>query len=1698
MEQQLESIKVNGASYSTTSGGGGGVYLITSTDRTPASDYNVFSAQRSLIEFVRKKGEEIITGAKIFADGLSIKAKNLFGFDGSGNAKVNDLTADGDMEVKGNGVFGGLLTALRSVINSVQSSDFSGHSSTDTGWAITNDYTNGKSRLTVDDMYVRGRAIFEQLLIKQKQVSGGDEVQSCASSYISRVDYLDENGNPMGYSEVQVPWVLNGMMRYLTNSLRTQILTKLQRTRSSLTTDDLPFIKTIRCYFLASDGDRKVQNLWKVGDLAYCKTIDLDEHSAQKRDDYAPVRTKMGNIFWWRKVIAVSDTTTTLDDSKQYHWFDVKFDYNEESKNPDSPFFDDETPEQQRHSGNFEWCEAHSDMPAADDSVVQLGHVPTEGQDFDQEGNLTDDATGRMSAYMSEMNGQGNADAPCLKLLYGIYTYDLTKCWFGGPVVRMNLSLRTGFKFFGPSFKFVQQYDVVRIPTDRGLWTNITPERDDYEPHDDNVRKCYFYDRVSHNGSLWLCKVVEGQHWIAGETFSQVIDGTETTFVEGNYISNATYAKLTFGNKEKCDSVENYTILEPGDETSAQRDVWEKQVSKGESITKQSETYRYATNNTGIRPAASSSDWQTTKPTLQQGYWLFTETTITWSDGSTTVLYTDERNPNDGVSGQDIIVDGATEMKYAVSNSNTTQPTTWYNYADIVSQIVPGKWLWTKATTYYRKASSAAGSHDAGSSTNYSVGYIGTNGTNGRAVSAVSEHYNVSNSSSTSWNVPSSGTWTGEWSTDPNQSSWGDNNKYLWNYEKITYTNSDGSTTISRTAPSVVAVWTKDGKGIDSITNYYKITNNLTPPSRIHEEGSGWDDDPIAPTSENPYLWNYEKIHWTDNTDTYTDVQMIGHFGSDGAKGLYYVEDYGRSKSRTSVESPNLDTSYGTNGWGATAPSPTDVYPYIWKRSRQYNPNTQTYGTASYVCETGEKGTNGKDGWMITAAPANVILTESRSNNQSTFTTAVVSFTAKKGGVNATITGISTPSSAEFNVSKNGSSGTAAKQVKVTSPKTSGGSYYTEGSFKVDVYVTDPDTNQSVTFNDVTVPCYTNLLGTWQESIEDGVKTELGHLREYVDEQDGALQEDYDAKITKSAKGLTQQFSEKQSKAGSFNRNLFGFHKGCLITDSPWPSVPFIQGYGIIVNRSQTDGSNTRRRAMISSLGLGGVGGSFVVSFMAKVSSGSGSMYVNICDVDGKVLTSSVSSDVDKTYVSLSTTWRTFTMRFALPDTISDNKDFIVFGDNTGTIGSSNIYIRHLKIERGDIATCFVEADEDLEYKGGSNLINGITKQNDIIGPELIDNRTCYYKENAPSSNKLYLQSQSGITFEAGKIYTLSFWAKCSLANGYIIRSYCDGDIGNDTIGYKLYDDGKTGSILEGARADGDERIRLSNTWKQYFIHLYVSKSNNVTTKMNILATYYGDNSAPADVWISDIKLQEGFVVTPSDFTSIFEQTARRINMEVEDGLSRTGIDITAGLIKATTDNFVIQNSAGENTFSVDAAGNLISKGNAAFGGIIKSKGIYQNMGFFSTSNDSVSYLRTYADGHTTMGDYVAPQDYSSHYDDGYVMTNCEYVGCGLLDIVFLQRDWPDRHCIYIPNPSGIEGKQIEIYKGDNNYLWHIGTDPNVANWTFFDATYRHGTIQSNYIQLSKDTMYVRLLSNGTYWYILERRDIYGNITALS
>lgn len=158
-------------------------------------------------------------------------------------------------------------------------------------------------------------------------------------------------------------------------------------------------------------------------------------------------------------------------------------------------------------------------------------------------------------------------------------------------------------------------------------------------------------------------------------------------------------------------------------------------------------------------------------------------------------------------------------------------------------------------------------------------GATGATGSAGKGIKTIAEYYLVS-TANTGVTTSTSG-----WATTvPTLTS---TNRYLWNYETITYT--DNST--SSTAPKVIGVYGDKGNtgatgatgnGIKSITNYYLVSASN---SGITTATSGWTTTMQQTTTTNKYLWNYEVVAYTNGT-SYTSIPVIiGTHGATGATG---------------------------------------------------------------------------------------------------------------------------------------------------------------------------------------------------------------------------------------------------------------------------------------------------------------------------------------------------------------------------------------------------------------------------------------------------------------------------------------------------------------------------------------------------------------------------------------------------------------------------------------------------------------------------------------------------------------------------------------------------------------------------------------------------------------------------------------------
>lgn len=191
LEEKVESLTLKGQTY--TGGGGSGVYVIGSHDSTPATDHNVYSALRSLKTFLCKDKEDIANELITFLKGL------LIGKNGSG------------------------ITVLE----------------------------NGMSQAVVDYLYVKVKAVFDELEVKKKTYVGGEQVISHAGMKCNRVDELDD---------------------------------------------------VYRCYFKEEEDGIEIENQFTPGSLAI----------AQECNIKTGVSHHVGNRYYWRLVTAVGENYIDL------------------------------------------------------------------------------------------------------------------------------------------------------------------------------------------------------------------------------------------------------------------------------------------------------------------------------------------------------------------------------------------------------------------------------------------------------------------------------------------------------------------------------------------------------------------------------------------------------------------------------------------------------------------------------------------------------------------------------------------------------------------------------------------------------------------------------------------------------------------------------------------------------------------------------------------------------------------------------------------------------------------------------------------------------------------------------------------------------------------------------------------------------------------------------------------------------------------------------------------------------------------------------------------------------------------------------------------------------------------------------------------------------------------------------------------
>ena len=144
------------------------------------------------------------------------------------------------------------------------------------GSGFSLEIVDGKSYLTVDNAYIRNKATFDELEIREATHTGGVEIKSPASCKIANVaDYyphiawVDADGHEIADKDGNAFMVMSAEST------------------------------GVKCYFKASDGEKTTYNDWRIGDQALCQSFNVES----------------GSRYYWRRVIDVSGAP-----ENGYHW----------------------------------------------------------------------------------------------------------------------------------------------------------------------------------------------------------------------------------------------------------------------------------------------------------------------------------------------------------------------------------------------------------------------------------------------------------------------------------------------------------------------------------------------------------------------------------------------------------------------------------------------------------------------------------------------------------------------------------------------------------------------------------------------------------------------------------------------------------------------------------------------------------------------------------------------------------------------------------------------------------------------------------------------------------------------------------------------------------------------------------------------------------------------------------------------------------------------------------------------------------------------------------------------------------------------------------------------------------------------------------------------------------------------------------
>lgn len=810
LKEDVQSIIANGGNANTQ-----GNYTV--------SQLNNIIAQYGGKYFLSKVNEDIAQKVITFMEGLTVGMDKKKGIDAKGNAVLGDVVLDRVRDPHS-------TEADRTIIGAQGFDLYMGE--------------DGKSHMYIDYLTTRVKMFAASAEVRKVSYSGGTTIFSNAGSTIIKVAYIfDASGSK---------------------------------------------VIAYKCYAAADDGTTKTMNWWHVGMMALCQTFNVKAGETEN----------LANRYYWRMVVGVGQET--LEDGKLYDYvmlsnmatfvggdnvipsycskliakkkvalkwgnIAVMVAQQDGMMSIASLFAEQEGGRIQDDDKNeiasrvFYGYDEGSVAPVAGDVIVNVG---------DQ---IRWNSRGNVIKLTTSTEDNSSDTAPSITMYHGIgalwetgkedadkqpvrnpYQWKTVTCVISPELTMFNTER---FKWFsGTPDNLIDPITVMWeiVPTSSSIVRHVSNRTT--TPTD------ITFTLVKHTGSK--AEIIAAENVV----FKATIE-----YQNGNKLNNAPFKNLSslaslYDMKSvKVDAYLKEEIKGTDGQTETKQTLVKstnvivtsdgKEGSSGRGIVSVNTFYALGDN-----PLASPVNTEYKHDTLSAVVIKTNADKYVWSADKVTYSNNTTEFTGKYCVGKCADLTSVTEM-WGISNSATVKPSVWSDTYPNESKLTPGTYIWSRDEIVWLDGTKTYSEAQL-------VGYIGTNGNNGRGIDSVNTFYALGDNITTS---PVDAEY--KYETLSTVVIKNNADKYVWSADKVTYSNK----TVELTGKYCV------GKCADltSVTEMYGVSNSATVIPKV------WIYS--YPTTEQltpgTYIWSRDEIVWLDGTKEYSEAQLVGYVGKDGDKG---------------------------------------------------------------------------------------------------------------------------------------------------------------------------------------------------------------------------------------------------------------------------------------------------------------------------------------------------------------------------------------------------------------------------------------------------------------------------------------------------------------------------------------------------------------------------------------------------------------------------------------------------------------------------------------------------------------------------------------------------------------------------------------------------------------------------------------------